>query len=104
MKSAWDTIETSVGPLDIKACARNYFNIKNPKESNFLLATVTRQRKGWEIDGTRADGSKPDNDCSKSFYAWALRGQTSTPRILNGRPKKSLNAQSRQPSISLSRR
>jgi hypothetical protein len=75
MKSAWDTIETSVGPLDIKACARNYFNIKNPKESNFLLATVTRQRKGWEIDGTRADGSKPDNDLLQELLrlgiAWA---------------------------------
>jgi hypothetical protein len=54
MEVEWDTIETSVGPLSIKACARDYLNITSPKENPshpFVLATVKRKGDGWEIHG-----------------------------------------------------
>ncbi len=52
MKSAWDTIETSVGPLDIKACARSYFNIQE-SEGEYSCSRRSHGNADWEIDGPR---------------------------------------------------
>jgi hypothetical protein len=62
MESEWDTIETSVGPLKIAACTREYFNITGPKgnpDIPLLLATVTRRGAGWEIDGEYGLDQRP---------------------------------------------
>jgi hypothetical protein len=66
MESAWDTIQTSIGPLRIKACARDYFNLKNPEaEGSFLFATIKRSGDSWEIDplwGSRYETPESPDD------------------------------------------
>jgi hypothetical protein len=48
MESAWDTIQTSIGPLRIKACARNYFNVATPSGTYpFVMFSIELVDGSW---------------------------------------------------------